>query len=90
MVIFESYNLLLASNFLISKLNGESQFQTICIEDLHVRGMMRKRRLGRGISDMGFREIGRQLEYKARRKGAKLIMADRFFQVVNNVRIVGI
>ncbi len=54
-------------------------FSTICIEDLNVRNMLGKRHLARSISDMGFHEISRQLEYKMGRKGGKLIIADRFF-----------
>lgn len=54
-------------------------FNTICIEDLNVCGMVKNRRLARSIADMGFREIRRQLEYKAERNGVKLIVADRFF-----------
>jgi putative transposase len=56
-----------------------NRFSTICIENLDVRGMVKNRRLARCISDMGFREISRQLEYKAARNGVKLVVADRFF-----------
>jgi len=56
-----------------------NRFSTICIENLDVRGMVKNRRLARSISDMGFREIARQLEYKAARNGIKLVVADRFF-----------
>lgn len=55
------------------------RFDTICIENLDVRRMVQNRRLARSISDMGFQEISRQLEYKAARQGVKLIVADRFF-----------
>jgi len=55
------------------------RFSVICIEDLNVRGMVRNRRLSRSISDMGFHEISRQLEYKSARNGQKLVTADRFF-----------
>jgi putative transposase len=54
-------------------------FNTICIEDLNICGMVKNRRLARSIADMGFREIRRQLEYKAERNGVKLIVAERFF-----------
>ncbi len=56
-----------------------NSFSTICIENLDVRGMVKNRRLARSIFDMGFREISRQLEYKAARNGTKLVVADRFF-----------
>jgi putative transposase len=56
-----------------------SRFQTIGIEDLNVRGMQKNRRLSRSIADMGFFEFRRQLEYKARMRGDKVVVADRFF-----------
>ena len=52
---------------------------SICIEDLHVQGMIKNRRLSRSIADMGFNEFRRQLEYKASRKGIRLVVADRYF-----------
>lgn len=55
------------------------RFSVVCIEDLNVRGMMKNRRLSRSISDMGFYEISRQLEYKSARNGQKIVTADRFF-----------
>ncbi len=55
------------------------RFSTICIENLSVRAMVKNRCLARSISDMGFNEIGRQLEYKTVRVGRKLVRADRFF-----------
>ncbi|HEY1669864.1 MAG TPA: RNA-guided endonuclease TnpB family protein [Trebonia sp.] len=42
-----------------------SQFGTIVIEDLHVAGMVRNRRLARHVADASFGEFRRQLEYKA-------------------------
>ena len=53
--------------------------QTVVIEDLNVSGMLANDRLARAISDVGFYEIRRQLEYKALRYGTKLIVADRWF-----------
>ena len=41
--------------------------------------MMRNRHLSRAIGDMGFHEFRRQLEYKARMYGRKLVFADRWF-----------
>ena len=53
--------------------------QTIGIEDLNVRGMVKNRRLSRALSDVGFGEFRRQLEYKAKIFGNKLVVADRWF-----------
>ncbi|MDA8344615.1 MAG: RNA-guided endonuclease TnpB family protein [Thermaerobacter sp.] len=55
------------------------RFDVIGIEDLNVRGMVRNHRLARSIADMGLRELRRQLEYKAARRGAVVVVADRFF-----------
>ncbi|MEN9503879.1 MAG: hypothetical protein RI964_3164 [Pseudomonadota bacterium] len=42
-------------------------------------GMVKNRHLSRAISDMGFFEFRRQLEYKAGMRGAVVVVADRFF-----------
>ncbi len=52
---------------------------TIVLEDLNVRGMVRNRHLARTVSDMGFAELGRQVEYKAAMRGCEVIFADRFY-----------
>lgn len=51
----------------------------IVIEDLNVAGMLKNRKLAKAITDMGFYEFRRQLEYKCQLYGSKLIIADRFF-----------
>ena len=56
-----------------------SNFDTVVIENLNVSGMMRNRRLSRAISDIGFYELRRQLEYKAPEYGTRILVADRFF-----------
>ncbi|MDR2851688.1 MAG: transposase [Burkholderiaceae bacterium] len=55
------------------------RFHTLGIEDLNVRGMVKNRRLARSISDMGFFEFRRQLEYKAAMRGGQVVVAHRFF-----------
>lgn len=55
------------------------RFYTIGIEDLYVKGMLANGRLARAIADMGFRELRRQLEYKAAWRGGHLVLADRWF-----------
>ena len=52
---------------------------TIVVEDLHVAGMLRNRRLARRIGDVGWAEIRRQLTYKSERAGVRLVVADRWF-----------
>lgn len=53
--------------------------QTIVIEDLHVAGMIKNEKLSRALSDVGFGNIRRQLEYKALRYSVKLLIADRWY-----------
>lgn len=56
-----------------------SRFHTIGIEDLNVRGMVKNRHLSRAVSDMGFFEFRRQLDYKAARRGGMIVVADRWY-----------
>ncbi|GGL26107.1 RNA-guided endonuclease InsQ/TnpB family protein [Planomonospora parontospora] len=50
----------------------------IAIEDLNVRGMVRNRSLARAISDCGWGEFRRLLEYKCERYGRRLVVIDRW------------
>lgn len=52
--------------------------QAISIEDLHVKGMIKNKHLSRAISDMGWGECRRQLEYKAPLYGSHLNIIGRF------------
>lgn len=54
-------------------------FDTIVLEDLNVKGMVKNRSLAKAISDCGFGEIRRQVEYKAKWYGCTVIVAPRFF-----------
>ena len=40
-------------------------YQVITLEDLNVKGMVKNRRFARAVSDAGFGELRRQIEYKA-------------------------
>jgi putative transposase len=51
----------------------------IVIEDLNVSGMVRNRRLARAISDCGWGEFRRQLEYKCERARHELVVIDRWY-----------
>ncbi|MFE6864680.1 IS607 family element RNA-guided endonuclease TnpB [Nocardia sp. NPDC057668] len=55
------------------------RYGTIVIEDLHIAGMLANRRLARVISDVGWGEFRRQLEYKAEWAGVRLLVADRWY-----------
>jgi putative transposase len=52
---------------------------TVVVEDLHVAGMLRNRRLARHIAGIGMGEFRRQLEYKTRWYGGRLYVADRWY-----------
>lgn len=52
--------------------------QTICLEDLNVKGMLKNHNLAQAISDCGWGEFVRQLEYKAEWYGKNVIKIGRF------------
>lgn len=51
----------------------------IVVEDLNVGGMLKNRCLARSISDAGWSEFVRQLEYKAAWNGGSVVKAGRFY-----------
>jgi IS605 OrfB family transposase len=51
----------------------------IAIEDLNVSGMVRNRHLARAISDCGWGEFRRQLQYKCERAGRRLVVTGRWY-----------
>ncbi len=54
-------------------------YGTIVIENLSVSNMTKNRKLSQSISDVGFYEFRKQLEYKSKWYGAKVIVADRYY-----------
>jgi putative transposase len=64
-------------------------YSTVVIEDLNVRGMTGNEKLSKAVSDMGFYEFGRQLEYKMKMSGGKLIIADRWFPSTKKCSVCG-
>lgn len=53
--------------------------QTVAIEDLNVKGMVKNHCLAQAVSDAAFRECRRQVEYKSILYGGNVVVADRFF-----------
>jgi len=56
-------------------------FDVVCIEDLQLSGMVRRKamRLGKSVSDAALGEIVRQLEYKTKTSGTTLMRVGRFY-----------
>jgi putative transposase len=53
--------------------------QVICVESLVVKNMVKNRHLAKAISDVGWGEFVRQLEYKARWYGRTFVKIDKFY-----------
>jgi putative transposase len=54
-------------------------YGTIVVEDLNVAGMLKNRRLARHLAGVGMGELRRQLDYKTRWRGGRLVVADRWY-----------
>ncbi|GAH28223.1 unnamed protein product [marine sediment metagenome] len=52
--------------------------QTIYLEDLNVKGMIKNRHLSKSIADSSWGEFTRQLKYKSKWRDKELIQIDRF------------
>ena len=53
--------------------------QTICVEDLNVKGMIRNKHLSRSISDAGWSKFLSMLEYKGVWYGTKVVRISRWY-----------
>ncbi len=60
-----------------SKISNENQI--VCMEDLGTSNMMKNHKLAKAISDMGWYEIYRQLDYKTKRRNGVVVKIDRFY-----------
>lgn len=56
-----------------------STYQAIGVEDLHIKGMAKNRKLSLSIADAGMGEVLRQLDYKAKAFGSQVIKVGRFY-----------
>ncbi len=53
--------------------------QTICVESLHVKNMVKNPTLAKAISDVGWSEFVSQLDYKAQWYGRHLVKIDKWY-----------
>lgn len=56
-----------------------TEYSSIGIEDLNVKGMVKNRCLARAVSDQGFGKLRAMIEYKAAMTGATVVVVDRWF-----------
>jgi putative transposase len=54
-------------------------YDTICVEDLHVKGLLRNRKLSRHIADASWSTFVRLLEYKAEWNNKRVVKVNRFY-----------
>ena len=59
-------------------LTHDSQVRTICMEDLHVKGMTRNHHLAQSVADASFGMFLTMLEYKCKWYGVNFVKIDRF------------
>lgn len=65
---------------IVAKTKPDSERPSVIVlEDLNVSGMLANHCLAQAISDVGFAELRRQLEYKSAWYGSELMVADRWF-----------
>ncbi len=63
--------------------------QVVCAEGLNVKGMLAHPTLAKSIADVGWGELLRQLEYKARWYGRTFVQIDRFYPSSKRCHVCG-
>lgn len=66
-----------------------THYSEIAIEDLNVKGMIKNHRLAQAVNDVSFGKLRRQIEYKSRMNGVKVVKADRFFASSKTCSVCG-
>ncbi|WIL17695.1 IS200/IS605 family element RNA-guided endonuclease TnpB [Prevotella bivia] len=65
------------------------RYDTICIEDLNVKGMERNHRLAKSVADASWGTFVSMLTYKAEWNGKKVVKIDRFFPSSQTCNVCG-
>lgn len=65
------------------------RYDTICIEDLNVKGMERNHRLAKSITDASWGNFVSMLTYKAEWNGKKVVKVDRYFPSSQTCNVCG-
>lgn len=65
------------------------RYDTICIEDLNVKGMERNHRLAKSVTDASWGAFVSMLTYKAEWNGKKVVKIDRFFPSSQTCNVCG-
>lgn len=63
--------------------------QTICLETLAVKNMLKNHCLAKAIADVGWSEFVRQLEYKAKWYGRTIVKIDRWYPSSKTCHVCG-
>ena len=63
--------------------------QTIAVEDLQVKNMLKNHRLAKAISDVSWSEFFRQLEYKAKLYGSEVLKVPTFYPSSQTCHVCG-
>lgn len=78
-----------ATNIISSDIAHDETINTICVEDLNVKGMTKNHHLASSVSNANMGELRRQLEYKAKWNGKNFVKIDRFYPSSQNCSCCG-
>ena len=65
------------------------RYDTICIEDLNIKGMVKNHRLAKSVTDASWSTFVNMLTYKAEWNNKKIVKIDRFFPSSQTCHVCG-